>query len=60
MTKLENDLCKTEIAVNETDASDADFKSKYDLFNQRAQICGRNFCWRGRKVQEYFVYFKLF
>ena len=31
MTRLENDLCKIDIAVDETYQSDADFKSKYDI-----------------------------
>ena len=31
MTRLENDLCKIEIAVDETVQSDADFKNKYDI-----------------------------
>jgi len=31
MTRIENDLCKIDIAVDETYQSDADFKSKYDI-----------------------------
>ena len=31
MTILENDLCKIDVAVDETYPSDAEFKNKYDI-----------------------------